>query len=141
MTREILNQVDNLESNLSEASKLMLERIGNLSAPLAPKVVDDMKQMNSHDLEDVMIIIVRRIQKGNIESYFYALLFKEFVDYRREIVDGILEDDSKIGPTQMASLKTMYVADKSIIEELLDKLLSHKRITQTIVDKIKDVKK
>ena len=100
-----------------------------------------MKQMNSHDLEDVMIIIVRRIQKGNIESYFYALLFKEFVDYRREIVDGILEDDSKIGPTQMASLKTMYVADKSIIEELLDKLLSHKRITQTIVDKIKDVKK
>ena len=88
-----------------------------------------------------MIIIVRRIQKGNIESYFYALLFKEFVDYRREIVDGILEDDSKIGPTQMASLKTMYVADKSIIEELLDKLLSHKRITQTIVDKIKDVKK
>ena len=108
--REILNQVDNLESNLSEASKLMLERIGNLSAPLAPKVVDDMKQMNSHDLEDVMIIIVRRIQKGNIESYFYALLFKEFVDYRREIVDGILEDDSKIGPTQMASLKTMYVA-------------------------------
>ena len=141
LTREILNQVDNLESNLSEASKLMLERIGNLSAPLAPKVVDDMKQMNSHDLEDVMIIIVRRIQKGNIESYFYALLFKEFVDYRREIVDGILEDDSKIGPTQMASLKTMYVADKSIIEELLDKLLSHKRITQTIVDKIKDVKK
>ena len=56
-------------------------------------------------------------------------------------MDGILEDDSKIGPTQMASLKTMYVADKSIIEELLDKLFSHKRITQTIVDKIKDVKK
>ncbi len=57
-------------------------------------------------------------------------------------MDGILEDDSKIGPTQMASLKTMYVADKSIIEELLDKLFFHiNGLHKTIVDKIKDVKK
>lgn len=141
LTREILSQGDDLESNLSEASKAMLDRIGNLSVPLAPKVVDDMRQMNSGDLEDVMTIVVRRIQKGNIESYFYAALFREFANYRRDIVDGILKDDGKIGPSQMPSLKSMYTTDKAMINELLEKLLLDKRITQSVANKIKEVKK
>lgn len=141
LTREILSQCDDLESNLSEASKAMLDRIGNLSAPLAPRVVEDMRLMNSNDLDDVMAIIIRRIEKGNIESYFYASLFREFTDYRKDIVDGILRDDSKIEPSQLPSLKSMYTVDKAMINELLDELLLNKRITQAIINKIKDVKK
>lgn len=141
LTREILIQGDDLESNLSEASKAMLDRIGHLSAPLVPRVVNDMRQMNSGDLDDVMAIIIRRIEKGNIESYFYASLFKEFTDYRRDIIDGILKDESKIEASQLPSLKSMYTADQAIISELLDKLLSDKRITQAIIKKIKDVNK
>lgn len=140
LTREILNQVDDIESNLSEASKLILDRISNISVPLVPKVVEDMKQMNPGDLEDVMTIVVKRIQKGNLESYFYAKLFNEFSDYRRDIVDGILKDDRKIEAGQLPSLKSMYAVDESMISELLDKLLSGKRITQAIINKIKDVK-
>ncbi len=141
LTREILSQGEELESNLSEASKAMLDRIGNLSAPLVPRVVDDMRQMNVGDLDDVMAIIIRRIEKGNIESYFYASLFREFTDYRKDIVDGILRDENKIEPSQMSSLKSMYTTDKVMISELLDKLLVGKRITQAIINKIKDVKK
>ncbi len=141
LTREILIQSDDLESNLSEASKAMLDRIGHLSAPLVPRVVNDMRQMNSSDLDDVMTIIIKRIEKGNIESYFYASLFKEFTDYRRDIIDGILKDESKIDPSQLPSLKSMYTADQAITSELLDKLLSDKRITQAVIKKIKDVNK
>ena len=141
LTREILIQSDDLESNLSEASKAMLDRIGHLSAPLVPRVVNDMRQMNSSDLDDVMAIIFKRIEKGNIESYFYASLFKEFTDYRRDIIDGILKDESKIEPSQLPSLKSMYTADQAITSELLDKLLSDKRITQAVIKKIKDVNK
>ena len=141
LTREILIQGDDLESNLSEASKAMLDRIAHLSAPLVPRVVNDMRQMNSSDLDDVMAIIIRRIQKGNIESYFYASLFKEFTDYRRDIIGGILKDESKIEPSQLPSLKSMYIADQAITSELLDKLLSNKRITQAVIKKIKDVNK
>lgn len=141
LTREILIQSDDLESNLSEASKAMLDRIGHLSAPLVPRVVNDMRQMNSSDLDDVMTIIIKRIEKGNIESYFYASLFKEFTDYRRDIIDGILKDESKIEPSQLPSLKSMYTADQAITGELLDKLLSDKRITQAVIKKIKDVNK
>ena len=141
LTREILIQSDDLESNLSEASKAMLDRIGHLSAPLVPRVVNDMRQMNSSDLDDVMTIIIKRIEKGNIESYFYASLFKEFTDYRRDIIDGILKDESKIEPSQLPSLKSMYTADQAITSELLDKLLSDKRITQAVIKKIEDVNK
>ena len=141
LTREILIQSDDLESNLSEASKAMLDRIGHLSAPLVPRVVNDMRQMNSSDLDDVMTIIIKRIEKGNIESYFYASLFKEFTDYRRDIIDGILKDESKIEPSQLPSLKSMYTADQAITSELLDKLLSDKRITQAVIKKIKEVNK
>lgn len=141
LTREILIQGDDLESNLSEASKAMLDRIGHLSAPLVPRVVNDLRQMNSGDLDDVMAIIIRRIEKGNIESYFYASLFKEFIDYRRDIIDGILKDESKIEASQLPSLKSMYTADQAITSELLDKLLSDKRITQAVIKKIKDVNK
>lgn len=141
LTREILIQGDDLESNLSEASKAILDRIGHLSAPLVPRVVNDMRQMNSSDLDDVMAIIFKRIEKGNIESYFYASLFKEFTDYRRDIIDRILKDESKIEPSQLPSLKSMYTVDQAITNELLDKLLSDKRITQAVIKKIKDVNK
>lgn len=141
LTREILIQGDDLESNLSEASKAMLDRIAHLSAPLVPRAVNDMRQMNSSDLDDVMAIIIRRIEKGNIESYFYASLFKEFTDYRRDIIGGILKDESKIEPSQLPSLKSMYIADQAITSELLDKLLLNKRITQAVIKKIKDVNK
>lgn len=141
LTREILIQGDDLESNLSEASKAMLDRIGHLSAPLVPRVVADMRQMNSSDLDDVMAIIIRRIEKGNIESYFYASLFKEFTDYRRDIIGGILKDESKIEASQLPSLKSMYTADQAITSELLDKLLLDKRVTQAVIKKIKDVNK
>lgn len=141
LTREILIQGDDLESNLSEASKAMLDRIGHLSAPLVPRVVADMRQMNSGDLDDVMSIIIKRIEKGNIESNFYASLFKEFIDYRRDIIGGILKDESKIEASQLPSLKSMYTADQAIASELLDKLLSDKRITQAVIKKIKDVNK
>lgn len=141
LTREILIQGDDWESNLSEASKAILDRIGHLSAPLVPRVVNDMRQMNSSDLDDVMAIIIKRIEKGNIESYFYASLFKEFTDYRRDIIDGILKDESKIEPSQLPSLKSMYTVDQAITNELLDKLLSDKRITQAVTKKIKDVNK
>lgn len=141
LTREILNQVESLESNLSEASKMILDRIGNMSQALAPNVVEDMKKLNSLDLDDVMTIIIKRIQKGNVESYFYVLLFKEFDNYRSEIVEGIKKDDSKIEASQMASIKTMYNIDKDMIDSLLQDLLINKRISRSIIDKIKDVKK
>ena len=35
----------------------------------------------------------------------------------------------------------MYTADQAITSELLDKLLSDKRITQAVIKKIKDVNK
>lgn len=140
LTREILNQVDNIETNLSEASKLILERISNISVPLAPKVVEDMKEMNPGDLEDVMAIVVKRIAKGNLDSYFYSLLFIEFNDYRRDIVDGILKNDRKIEASQLPSLKSMYDTDKTLISELMDKLLTNKRIKQAIINNIMDVK-
>lgn len=141
LTREILNQVEDIESNLSEASKMMLDRIGSILPALAPKVVEDMKQMNPVDLDDVMTIVLKRIQKGNIDSYLYALLFKEFDGYRSGIIEGIKKDDSKIEAGQMASLKSMYCIDKDMVDDLLQKLLTDKRISQRIIDKIKDVKK
>ena len=42
---------------------------------------------------------------------------------------------------QLPSLKSMYTADQAITGELLDKLLSDKRITQAVIKKIKDVHK
>lgn len=141
LTREILNPKEDLESNISEASKMMLDRISNISPALAPRVVEDMKQMNSTDLDDVMTIILKRIQNGNVESYFYALLFKEINDYRSDIIENIKKDDSKMQAGDMVSLKSMYSVEQEMVDDLLQKLLVDKRITQRTVNKIKDVKK
>lgn len=141
LTREILNPMEDLESNISEASKMMLDRISNISQALAPRVVEDMKQMNSTDLDDVMTIILRRIQNGNVESYFYALLFKEINDYRSDIIENIKKDDSKMQAGDMVSLRSMYSVEQEMVDDLLQKLLADKRITQKTVNKIKDVKK
>lgn len=96
LTREILNKTDDLENNLSEESKKILDRINSVTQGIAPNIVEDMKKLSLNDLEEVMTIILKRIKKGNIEPFFYALVFDTFSDFRNDICDAILEDDSKI---------------------------------------------
>ena len=71
LTREILNHIDDLENNLSEESKKILDRINSVTQGIAPGIVEDMKKLSPNDLEEVMTIILKRIRKGNVEPFLY----------------------------------------------------------------------
>ena len=136
LTREILTRTEELESNISEASKNILERIGTVSQGLAPKLIDDIADLGESDFSDVMSIVTKRIEKGNVESYFYALLFIRFEGSRREIKDAILKQDKKIEPSDLAALKTMHNADEDLITQLLEDLVKSKRMNQRMMNTI-----
>lgn len=136
LTREILNQTEEYESNLSEASKKILERLGNISQGLAPGLVNDLMTLSNHDLNDVMLIILKRIEKGNIDSYLYRLLFDKMETYRRDILDAIRKSDKMIEPSDFAAFKSMYDQEMDLVSCLLGDLVSCGRMKQKAVDAI-----
>lgn len=136
LTREILNQTEEYESNLSEASKKILERLGNISQGLAPGLVNDLMTLSNHDLDDVMLIILKRIEKGNIDSYLYRLLFDKMEIYRRDILDAIRKSDKMIEPSDFAAFKSMYDQEMDLVSCLLGDLVSCGRMKQNAVDAI-----
>lgn len=136
LTREILTRTEEFESNISEVSKIILERIGTISQGLAPKLIDDMADLGESDFSDVMSIVMKRIEKGNVESYFYALLFVRFEGSRRDIKEAILKHDKKIEPSDLAALKKMLNADEDLITPLLEDLVKSKRMSQRMMNTI-----
>lgn len=136
LTREILNRTEEFESNISEISKLILERIGTISQALAPKLIDDIADLDKSDYSDVMSIVVKRIEKGNVESYFYGLLFERFEESRRDIKEAILKCDKKIEPSDLVALKQMYNADEDLITSLLEELVRSKRMNPQMMSTI-----
>jgi len=136
LTREILNQPDELESNLSETSRRILERIGTVSQGLALGLVDDMEDLYESDRNDVMQIVLKRIEKGNLESFFYGLLFVRFKDYRKDIVEAIRQSGKNIEPGDITSLKMMYEKEAELIGSLLQDLVKNNRMNQKVMDSI-----
>lgn len=136
LTREILNQPEESESNLSDASKKILERIGTISQGLAPKLIEDMGRLHSYELDDVMAIIIKRIEKGNVESYFYGHIFEKFENYRRDIVEAVRKADNKFDPGDLPVFRFMYKEDGEMISELLNDMVKTKRMSKKVMDSI-----
>ena len=136
LTRESLNKQDDIESDLSEASRNILERIGKFNPGLAKGIITDMKQLHKNDLEDVMKIVIKRIALGSIESNVYGLLFKEFLEYRKEVIEAIEKCSRKVGPGDFSSLKSMYSIDEELVGELIKNLVENNLMTKMMKEKI-----
>ena len=133
LTREILNKTTELESDFSDASKNILERIGSVSSALAPKLVDDMKKLDTADLEDVLKIVIKKTEQGKIESFLYMQIFIKLEASRNELMDAILKSNIKIGPSDMASLTSMYKCDSDIVEPILKKMVVNKMMSEDVM--------
>ena len=133
MTREILKKQDDIESDLSEESRKLLERIGKFNPGLADGIMRDMKELRSSDREDVMKVLIKKIESGDIESNVYSLLFVNFSDYRGEIIEAIKRAAKPLEAGDLPSFKAMYSEDKDAIENLLNEL---KNVKQEIKDRI-----
>ena len=127
LTREILNKQDDIESELSEESRKLLERIGRFNPGLADGIMRDMKELRSSDLEDVMKVLIKKIETGDIESNVYSLLFVNFSDYRGEIIEAIKRAAKPLEAGDLPSFKAMYSEDKDAIENLLNELKNVKQ--------------
>ena len=87
-----------------------------------------------------MNIVISRIVKENIEEFFYSALFKEFVNYRKEIVNAILKSGIKVTPQHMTAFSIMYQADSQMIEEMLKEMQDKKLVNASVVRRIKGEK-
>ena len=136
LTRESLNKQDDIESDLSESSRNILERIGKFNPGLAKGIITDMKLLHQDDLEDVMKVVIKKIASGNIESNVYGLLFKEFLEYRKEVIEAIQKCSRKVEPGDFACLKSMYSIDEELVGELINNLVENKLMTIKMKEKI-----
>lgn len=133
LTREILNQKSDIESNLSDESKRMLERIGSATVALAPRIVDDIKAMNPDDIEDVLKIVYEKIGQGQIESYLYSLIFVHMQESQGEIIRAIKKLNKNIEPAEIVSLKSMYKINSELVGELLKTLVQSGKMKEELL--------
>lgn len=136
LTREILNQTTDLESDLSAASKKILERIGSVSSALAPRLVEDMKTLSPDDIEDVLKIVYEKICQGKIESYLFSQIFIQMEDSRNGIINSISKSSKPIEPADVASLKSMYMCNRDVVEPALNALVENGKLKNTIMKEI-----
>lgn len=127
LTREILKKQDDIESELSEESRKLLERIGKFNPGLADGIMKDMKELCPSDLEDVMKVLIKKIESGDVESNVYSLLFVNFSDYRGEIIEAIKKADKSLEAGDLPPFRAMYSEDQDAIENLLDELKNVKK--------------
>ena len=133
LTREILKKQDDIESELSEESRKLLERIGKFNPGLADGIMKDMKELCPSDLEDVMKVLIKKIESGDVESNVYSLLFVNFSDYRGEIIEAIKKAAKSLEAGDLPPFRAMYLEDQDAIENLLDEL---KNVKQEIKERI-----
>ena len=133
LTREILKKQDDIESELSEESRKLLERIGKFNPGLADGIMKDMKELCPSDLEDVMKVLIKKIESGDVESNVYSLLFVNFSDYRGEIIEAIKRAAKPLEAGDLPPFRAMYLEDQDAIEHLLDEL---KNVKQEIKERI-----
>lgn len=133
LTREILNRKSDIESNLSDESKRILERIGSATVALAPRIVDDIKAMNPDDIEDVLKIVYEKIAQGQIESYLYSLIFVHMQESQSEIIRAIKKSNKNIEPAEMVSLKSMYKINSELVGELLNTLVQSGKMKEELL--------
>ena len=137
LTREILNQSSDYESDLSDASKKILERIGSVSTALAPRLVEDMKKLNPDDIEDVLKIVCEEIKQGKIESYLYSQIFIQMENFRPSIINALSKLEVAIAPADIVSLRNMYNCAQEIVEKALIVLVERGKMTKRIIQEIK----
>ena len=138
LTREILKKQDDIVSELSEKSRNLLERIGKFNPGLADGIMKDMKELCSSDLEDVMKVLIKKIESGDVESNVYSLLFVNFPDYCGEIIESIKKADKSLEAGDLPPFMAMYAKDPEAIANLLDELTNVKQEIKERITKIGD---
>ena len=128
-----MKKQDDIESELSEESRKLLERIGKFNPGLADGIMKDMKELCPSDLEDVMKVLIKKIESGDVESNVYSLLFVNFSDYRGEIIEAIKKADKSLEAGDLPPFRAMYSEDQDAIENLLGEL---KNVKQEIKERI-----
>lgn len=136
LTREILNQTTDFESELSDASKSILERIGSVSSARAPKLVEDIKILSPDDTEDVLKVIYEKIKQGKIESFLYSLIYVQMKEAQSGIIDAISKTSKKFEASDVPSLKSMYNCNGELVKPLLLNLVENKKMKDAVMKEI-----
>jgi hypothetical protein len=137
LTREILNKDDGMESNLSEASKKILECVENISAARVPGLIEEINKLSSGDKIDVLKILIDKISEGRIKSCLWSGLFVNFEEYRDKVLESLKNRHDKMSAGEIGALMTMYSCDPQKMDAFLTVLKNKKLIEDEMITKIK----
>ena len=136
LTREILNTQNEITVDLSASARKVLERIGSISKANVLSLIDDIKALSGSDLDNVMVVILAKIEKKAINVYVYSQLYLTFEDYRQQICKAIIKSDYKIKPSDLPLYREMYKSDRESIGNLLEELQTKGRIKTEALSEI-----
>lgn len=136
LTREILNTQNEITVDLSASARKVLERIGSISKANVLSLIDDIKALSGSDLDNVMVVILAKIEKKAINVYVYSQLYLTFEDYRQQICEAIIKSDYKIKPSDLPLYREMYKSDRESIGNLLEELQTKGRIKTEALSEI-----
>lgn len=136
LTRENLKKNIFDSQNFSFETKQILEKIGNTSEGSISGIMNDMKQLQLTDLNDVFSILIPKVESGQLKYFITKELYVTFESYREKIIQSMSESKQVIKLADTVYLKAMYKIDEEEIAQLLETMKSTGRLTQKLYDQI-----
>lgn len=136
LTREHLKQSIIDETSLSEKAREILEKIGSCSMATISTLVEQMKELNTRDMDNVVAVIIPKFINGKLPYFVMSSIYLNFDIYRDKIIKAINERKTSVGMGDIVYLKKMHTATPKEIEETLESLQNNNKISNSIMKKI-----
>lgn len=140
LTREHLRIKEVSSYDLSESARNIIDKINHSNEGSIKSIVNEMKELKAEDIKKVFSIILPAFKNNKIDYFVISALFSEFNEYRQDIAVVIISRNEKIPLGVINYLRIMYLADQTIVDDLLKTLEAKKRITADIAKKIRGEK-
>ena len=137
LTRENLHKVEIDESSLSLEAKDILQRIGSATTGLYEGIVEDMLALPVTDQDDIIKVLLPKVEKGELDLLFIRYLFDKYESYRDKIASSLKNVTQEITMSAMVPLNIMYKIDEKRVNGVLEVWKDAGNINDTIIEKIK----
>jgi hypothetical protein len=134
LTRENLarNIIDT--QNFSTEARALLEKIGSASLGTIEKITEEMKALTPVDHDNIISVLLPRIESGQLELFVTKFLFIEFSPYSDKILETIAKVKKALVPADIVHLNAIYRKDSDKVGPILLTLKNNGRLSTALYD-------
>lgn len=137
LSRESLVSVENSILSFNEQERKILSDIVNCMQGQEDAKINNLQELESISQSKVIEAIVQHFNNETVPLRVISRLFKEFPDFRVEIIDSLIKKEKEFFTfSTIPLLSRMYAADNEMIHNFLEEAVKKCKISSEMMEKI-----